>query len=105
MDTVKISGRQPHHVAVSPDGGEVWITNHASEDISVIDSRGRREIARIAVGVAPHHVTFSGDGLSAFAANSGSDDVSVIDVKAKREIGRFKAGAHPHGIVTVPQRR
>ena len=105
VETVRISGRQPHHVAITPDERQVWITNHGSEDISVIDAAARRELTRITVGQAPHHVAFSQDGRWAYVANSGSNDVSVVDVAARREVGRLPAGAHPHGIVAVPDRR
>lgn len=96
-----ISGRRSHHVAVSPSGEEVWITNNGSDDVSVVDvtSGGER---RVAVGDAPHHVTFSGDGHRAYVANSGSNDLSVIDVATKSELRRIPVGRDPHGVAAFP---
>lgn len=46
-------GGAPRDLVVSGDGGFVYVTNASSGDVSVVDSRSDREIARIPVGKGP----------------------------------------------------
>ncbi len=98
ISPVVTTGSVPHHLAISPDGKEVWISNHHSDDVTVIAALARRELTRIAVGKRPHHVVVASDGRRAYVANSDSNDVSIIDAIRKKVIGRVLVGSNPHGI-------
>lgn len=41
---------------MSPDGKRAFVSNRASDDVSVIDLAGRREVARIKVGKYPQRM-------------------------------------------------
>jgi YVTN family beta-propeller protein len=67
-------------VAVSPDGRRAYVTNNASNTVSVIDTGGGAVTATIPVGARPVGVAVSPDGRHAYITNAASDTVSVIDL-------------------------
>ena len=86
-------GREPHNLAISPDGRWVATGNRRSGAVSLIDAATLTETARIRVGRQPHDVVFSGDSRSLFVGQEQETFVTVIDVagRAVREtlpIGR-----------------
>lgn len=50
-------GSAPHGVVVSRDGNLVYVTNLKSDDVSVIDTRTDKEVARIQVGSSPNGIS------------------------------------------------
>ena len=69
----------PFDAAVTPDGGELWVLNAASNDISVLDLANRRLAAHVQVGDNPRGIVFSPDGLTAYVNNTLAGTVSVLD--------------------------
>lgn len=55
VGTVKV-GREPNWIVVSPDGTRAFVSNRASDDVSVIDLASRKEVARIKVGTYPQRM-------------------------------------------------
>ncbi len=51
-------GEAAHGIVVSPDGRFVYVTNLLGGDVSVVDTREDREIARITVGKQPNGISF-----------------------------------------------
>ena len=49
-------GHEPNWIVMSPDGKRAFVSNRASDDVSVIDLAGRREVARIKVGKYPQRM-------------------------------------------------
>lgn len=47
------TGKCPNWIAFSPEGRYVVVSNSGSDDCSIIDTRTRREVARVKVGKAP----------------------------------------------------
>ena len=47
------TGSGPNWVAFSPDGNYVCVSNAGSDDVSIIDAKARREVARLKVGRVP----------------------------------------------------
>ncbi|SFC35112.1 40-residue YVTN family beta-propeller repeat-containing protein [Halobiforma haloterrestris] len=98
-------GETPIRVVSSPDGRHVLVPNRESNDVSLIDTRHRRdgerqpwEIARIPVGIWPGGTVFDPDGECAFVANNKTNDVSVIDCETWTETERYGTELHPDGI-------
>jgi YVTN family beta-propeller protein len=72
----------PFDVAVTPDGGELWVVNAASNDITVVDLDTRQRLAHIEVEDNPRGVVLSPDGSAAYVNNTLAGTVSVIDTSA-----------------------
>jgi YVTN family beta-propeller protein len=72
----------PFDAAVTPDGGELWVVNAASNDVSVIDLSPRHLAAHIEVSDNPRGIVLSPDGTTAYVNNTLAGTVSVIDTAA-----------------------
>ena len=70
---------QPFDAAVTPDGGELWVVNAASNDLTVIDLVTRQLLAHVEVGDNPRGIVLSPDGGTAYVNNTLSGTVSVVD--------------------------
>ncbi len=92
--------KTPLNMALSPDGGELYVACEASHTVIVVDVRRRRRIAEIRAGRHPTDVTFSPDGRRAYVSNRLDDTVSVISVPARKVIATIRTGDEPHGVLT-----
>ena len=72
----------PFDAAFTPDGGEIWVLNAASNDISVIDLTGHQLVAHIEVGDNPRGIVLSPDGRTAYVNNTLAGTVSMVDTSA-----------------------
>lgn len=69
-----LAGSAPHGVVVSNDGRFVYVTNLKSDDVSVIDTATKKEIAKISVGKSPNGISIWYGG----SAISGSGNYSEL---------------------------
>ena len=69
----------PFDAAFIPDGGEIWVLNAASNDVTVVDLATRQRVAHIEVGDNPRGIVLSPDGATAYVNNTLAGTVSVID--------------------------
>jgi YVTN family beta-propeller protein len=65
-------GLDPVSVAVRPGSNEVWVVNHLSDSVSIIDAATRAVIETIAVGDEPTDIAFASG--RAFVALAGNQD-------------------------------
>ena len=97
-------------LAVSPDGGALYVTNHFAGTVSVLDisavesaiQAGQSQcdaptVADISVAAAPYGVAASPDGSRLYVAHFGSQHViSVIDAHSRAVVDMIHAS---HGMV------
>ena len=77
-------GIEPVSVAVRPGTDEVWVANHLSDSVSVVDGVAGRLIATIRVGDEPTDVAFASG--RAFVSLAGAEDrVVVFDAATRAE--------------------
>ena len=75
-------GLEPVSLAIRPGTDEVWVVNHLSDSVSVVDASHRRLLATLSVGDEPTDVVFAGG--RAFVCVSGKDDrVDVFDAASR----------------------
>lgn len=65
-------GQDPVGVAVSPDGGRVYVSNSGSNTVSVIDAATDTVIATVPIAACPDGLTVSPDGRRVYVATGGS---------------------------------
>lgn len=96
-----------HGLALSPDGGELWVTSLLDNCLYIYDLKAGKVVGSVPVGDGPNWVAFSPDGKYVVVSNAGTDDVSIINVKARREVARVKTGKIPKRVViaSVPSTR
>ena len=57
VQTIRV-GTAPHGVVVSPDDKYTYVTNMESNDVSVVDNKAGKEVARISVGKKPNGISY-----------------------------------------------
>jgi uncharacterized repeat protein (TIGR01451 family) len=80
-------GDGPFHLAISPDGRSVYVTNNADATLSQysVGPRGAlsgKTPASVATGASPDGVAVSPDGKSVYVANDGNNTLSQYSVGA-----------------------
>lgn len=81
---VKIDGKFPHGIAVTPDRKYIYAANQQSDDLTVISVDGFRVVKTIAVDDFPSDVVPSMDGRKLFTANFKGGTVQVVDLSTQR---------------------
>ncbi len=78
-------GVEPVSLGVRPGTNEVWVVNHLSDSVSVVDVVARKLLATIAVGDEPTDVAFASG--RAFVSLAGNEDrVKVYDPSTRAQI-------------------
>jgi YVTN family beta-propeller protein len=92
--TIPISPLQPSRVAFDSANGDVYVTDIASDTVSVIDGSTNKVIANIPVDDRPVGVAFDSANGDVYVANigSGSATVSVIDGLTNQVIDAIPIG-------------
>jgi DNA-binding beta-propeller fold protein YncE len=91
-------GEEAHHLAFPPRGGEVWVTDHGTHRVFVVDSESRKVLASLRMQGAPHHVAITRDGRWAVVADHDNASVVVFDVQRRKRVARIRVGPGPHGV-------
>lgn len=89
----------PIEVAVSPDGGRVYILCEGTEQVAVWDTRAGAIVKRVAVGRVPKGMSLAADGKRIWVANSWSDNVSEIDTGSLAVVRTLPAGEEPNAAL------
>ena len=99
--TTTTVGNNPYGVAVSPNGTRAYVTNQASNTVSVVNTATNAVVATITVGSAPTAVTVSPDGTRAYVANNNT--VSVINTTTNTVTNTITTnGGQAYGIAVSP---
>src|SRR5262245_27814403 len=69
----------PAGIAVTPDGKRLYVAEHLTHKVAVVDLATRQVMTKIAVGEYPYDCEVSSDGKRVYVSNWGSRSVTVID--------------------------
>lgn len=69
-----------------------YVTNQASNNVSVIDLATNKTVATVPVGKAPAGVAVNSKIKKAFITNAEGGDVSVIDIATNKVIDTIPTG-------------
>jgi len=108
------TGLDPAALAIRPGASELWVSDHVSDTVQVIDiapgSPTRNRVvdtiqALDAQGVSsfdePLGIAFTADGAKAYVALSSRDEIAVIDAAARTVTGRIKVRAQDPRAIAV----
>jgi YVTN family beta-propeller protein len=80
---VPMEGYRSDHMAISPDGTRLLVSDSTARKVHVIDPRAGRKVAQFPSGDSPHENNYSKDGTTIFHASIGlvytPADQSVAD--------------------------
>ena len=101
--TVTATGlSEPRGVAVTPNGEYAYVTNGASNSVSVISTATNTVTATIPVGSDPLGVAVTPNGAYAYVTNIGSNSVSVISTATNTVTATIPVGNMPFGVAVTP---
>ncbi len=96
---------QPHGIAVSPDGKEVWVAGRLDGHVTIIDAASKKILQTLDLPSwkAGERMAFTPDGKRVVIPNSGVDDNTggggefvLLDVASRKEIKRILIGPSRH---------
>lgn len=85
-------------IAVTPDGGEVWLGSNDRGTVSVVDVATGSVAATIVGFRFPYRLGISADGRTAVVVDPQSDAIFVVDVLARMIRGRVGNLDSPRGV-------
>lgn len=91
-------GKTPTHLAVKPDGGEVFSTNFGSNSISEISTWTNEVLGTYPVVMQPSRALVSRDDSSLWVTNFGADSATLYSVDDGRVEASVRTGSHPDAL-------
>jgi YVTN family beta-propeller protein len=95
-------GKTPVHLALKPDGGEVFVSNFGSDSISEIATATNEVEASYVIGAGPVRATISADGSVLYISNFNSDTVGIYSIDDGKLIGTVHVGNRPDALALSP---
>lgn len=102
IDQVIPVGAVPKYVEVSPDGKYLLATNWCSYDLSIVDARSRRTLARVPLGAWPRGIAVSPDSKTAYVAVMGDNTVARVDLASASVTATWPVGSAPRHAIVDP---
>ncbi|QTD56688.1 YncE family protein [Parasphingorhabdus cellanae] len=104
------TGKNPHEVAISPNGRLAAIVSYGAEHIDIFDIAAREKIETIALtpNKSPHGIVWLDDGRI-IASTEGSDSIAIVSPpkgeSQTREISQISTGQKgSHMVVVTPDK-
>jgi YVTN family beta-propeller protein len=98
MLTLLDVGRTPTHIALKPDGGEVFTTNFDSDSISEISTWTNEVLGTYVIGAKPVRAIISEDDSTLWVTNFGADSVSLYAIDDGRMEAAVRTGSKPDAL-------
>ena len=97
-------GVTPVHLALKPDGGEMFVSNFGSDSVSTIET-GNNEVGNTQpMGGNPVRGLVSADNSLLYESNFGSDSVSVYSIQNAKFLKAIPVGSKPDALALQPPR-
>jgi YVTN family beta-propeller protein len=91
-------GKAPVHLALKPDGGEIFVSNYGSDSISEI-STGTNEVGgTYTIGSGPVRGIVSRDNSTLWVANIGADSIALYSIDDGRLAASVHTGSAPDAL-------
>jgi YVTN family beta-propeller protein len=91
-------GKTPVHLAMKPDGGEIFVSNYDSDSISEIATWTNEVGGTYAIGNKPVYGIVSGDNGRLWVANSGAESLAMYSIDDGRLTWSVRAGSGPDAL-------
>ena len=98
MLTLLDVGRTPVHLALKPDGGEVFSSNYDSNSISEISTWTNEVLGTYIIGQHPVRGLVAPDNSTLWVANFGADTVSLYSIDDGKLITTLRTGSGPDAM-------
>jgi len=95
MLTMLDVGRTPVHLAMKPDGGEIFTSNFADDSISEIYTWTNEVGGTYKIGSKPTHGIVSHDNSTLWVSNFGADLISIYSIDDGQLVTTVHTGSSP----------
>lgn len=91
-------GDTPVHLALKPDGGEIFVSNFGSDSISEISTWTNEVGGTYTIGSKPVHGIVSRDNITLWVANFGAGMISLYSIDDGKVVSSIRAGSAPDAL-------
>ncbi len=91
-------GEGPTHIAMKPDGGEIFVSNSISDSVSEISTQTNEVGSTYEIGNRPDHGVVSADNGALWVANSGADSLSLYSIDDGKLVSSLRTGNGPGAL-------
>ncbi len=91
-------GDKPVSLAMKPDGGEIFVSNSASDSISEIATWTNEVGGTYTIGSRPIRGIVSGDNSTLWVANEGADTLGIYSIDDGKMEGSVHTGSAPEAL-------
>jgi YVTN family beta-propeller protein len=95
-------GKTPVHLALKPDGGELFVSNFGSDNVSTIETGANEVASAQPMGGNPVRGIVSADNSLLYVSNFGSGSVSVYSIQNGKFLKAISVGSQPDAIALQP---
>ena len=95
-------GKTPVHLALKPDGGELFVSNFGSDSVSTIETAANEVASAQPMGGNPVRGVVSADNSLLYVSNFGSGSVSVYSIQNGKFLKSIAVGRQPDAIALQP---
>ena len=98
LETLMDVGRGPIHLALKPDGGEIFVSNSLSDSISEVVTNSNYVLDATLIGEGPIFGLVSPDNLLLYVGNFRSQYVGIYSINDGRRLGSVRVGDGPSAL-------
>lgn len=98
----KVNGA--NRLIFTPNGEQVFISSLQTGELTIFNTKTRKEVKRIKLGKGAAGIQMVPDGSRAFVAVSSDNYIAVIDLKTLQVTGRLEVGGTPDGMAWAIQK-
>jgi YVTN family beta-propeller protein len=91
-------GKMPVHLAMKPDGGEIFVSNFESDSFSEISTWTNEVGGTYPIGNKPVRGIVSRDNSMLWVANSGADSIGLYSIDDGKLAGSVRTGPAPDAL-------
>jgi DNA-binding beta-propeller fold protein YncE len=91
--------REPHHLALSPDGKFLTVNGLARNQVDVYDAATMKLVKRFPVVATPSHLAYSPDSSTVFVTLQDSDKLAAFDLRSMTVKWTMPVGRTPAGVL------
>jgi YVTN family beta-propeller protein len=91
-------GKMPVHLAIKPDGGEIFVSNFDSDSFSEIATWTNEVGGTYPIGNKPARGIVSRDNSTLWVANSGADSIALYSIDDGKLAGSVRTGSGPGAL-------
>jgi YVTN family beta-propeller protein len=96
--TMLVVGQTPVHLALKPDGGEIFVSNFGSDSISEIDTWNNQVLGTYMIGNKPVHGIITRDNSTLWVADFASDLISIYSIDDGQLVTTVHTGSAPDAL-------